>query len=412
MIKRSAVAVWLIVTGCGATEPEQPESEQTGSLEMTDIVYAPDGPTGDVEAIRFSRAPSDVYGGSNARQLSVAAFFTQELGSAKSAEARLSATTRFARHLFDSAFLPDATDDRSLYWARLFMRQTVQPGLARQGVDPAEMVELLTALEWHSRGMALEARIARARGEGADRIVVITGFDPFFLDVDITQSNPSGLAALALDGSNIEVGRETIRIVSAIFPVRFQDFDEGLVERFVDEVVDANPDLLITISMGRDGFDLERFPGLRRSATAPDNRNVLTGASADNPIKAELGGLAIDGPEFVEFSLPAMAMTTCDSGPFEVRDNRTVTTLEAGQFEAVSLAQLKGHTAVEGSGGGYLSNEISYRALRALQSIGSTIPAGHLHTPRVTGFDPETEQVIVGQIRALIGCAVRGLQDE
>ena len=32
--------------------------------------------------------------------------------------------------------------------------------------------------------------------------------------------------------------------------------------------------------MGRDHFDLERFPGRRRSSEAPDNAGVLTGASA------------------------------------------------------------------------------------------------------------------------------------
>ena len=45
----------------------------------------------------------------------------------------------------------------------------------------------------------------------------------------------------------------------------------------------------------------------------------------------------------------------CD---FPVNDNRLVTTPEQGEFEAVSHAALELGTAVVGSGGGFLSNEI------------------------------------------------------
>lgn len=378
---------------------------------MAHIFYAPDSHGLYIEEARFGQASSaHLIVGTDFREMPAALEYSQAIAASKDRESRHQVTLRLARQLFDAASGVSVTDDRALYWVRLLMRSMARSGWSGADVNEQEVSELVWALEWHSRGMALGRRVEQARDDGVDRFVVITGFDPFFLDVDITQSNPSGLAALKLDGHRYDAGGETVQIVSAIFPVRFQDFDEGLVERFVDEVVDVNPDLLITISMGREGFDLERFPGLRRSATAPDNRNVLTGASASDPIKAELNGAPINGPEFVEFSLPAAAMTACESGPYEVHDNRTVTTLERGQFDAQSLPQLAGQRAVEGSGGGYLSNEISYRVLRALQAKGSKIPAGHLHTPRVQGFEPDTEQVIVGQIEALIGCALEGLQ--
>ena len=41
-------------------------------------------------------------------------------------------------------------------------------------------------------------------------------------------------------------------------------------------------------------------------------------------------------------------------------------------------------TAVEGSGGGFLSNEIFYRATLLRLQTGSHIPVGHLHTPFLT----------------------------
>jgi pyrrolidone-carboxylate peptidase len=46
-----------------------------------------------------------------------------------------------------------------------------------------------------------------------------------------------------------------------------------------------------------------------------------------------------------------------------------------------------GWVAVEGGGGGYLSNESAYRATRLVNEAGVAQPAGHLHTPVLT-FDP------------------------
>ena len=49
-----------------------------------------------------------------------------------------------------------------------------------------------------------------------------SGFDPFLLDSNIEQSNPSGLAALRLDDQVLESSRGTlIHVRSVMFPVRF-----------------------------------------------------------------------------------------------------------------------------------------------------------------------------------------------
>ncbi len=42
-----------------------------------------------------------------------------------------------------------------------------------------------------------------------------------------------------------------------------------------------------------------------------------------------------------------------------------------------------GSTAVAGSGGSFLSNEIFYRTALLRTQTGTTIPVGHLHTPRL-----------------------------
>jgi len=75
--------------------------------------------------------------------------------------------------------------------------------------------------------------------------------------------------------------------------------------------------------MGRSDFDLEHFPGLRRSATAPDNINVYTGANKTNPLVPSLLAVPLIGDEFVRFSLPYKAMMKA-KGNYKINYNRGV----------------------------------------------------------------------------------------
>ena len=281
-------------------------------------------------------------------------------------------------------------DDRSLYWARLaFRRQLLSAGVSTDQLEPFERA---------SRGFDEVAFASETNG----RRVLITGFDPFQLDREIGQSNPSGLAALSLDGRTLATTPGPVQIEAVVFPVRFEDFGAGLLERFLEPLLRTHPpDLILTLSMGRDAFDLERFPGRHRSATAPDNRNLYSGASAVDPIIPRLGEMPLEGPEFIEFSLPAKQMLVVQS-PWPVRDNHQVTSLQRGVFEPASLAELAMETAVQGSGGGYLSNEISYRSVLLVQRLGAGLPVGHLHTPSLVGYDPVLEQRMVDQIIELL----------
>ena len=88
-------------------------------------------------------------------------------------------------------------------------------------------------------------------------------------------------------------------------------------------------------------------------------------------------------------------------GPYKINDNHEVTTLEQ-TFSPGSLSALKSAVAVNGGGGGYLSNEISYRSIRLRNELNSFIPTGHIHTPRIAQFEPETEEKIVKQIKAML----------
>lgn len=292
-------------------------------------------------------------------------------------------------------------DDRPLYWSRLAALRE-----ARARCDAATACAgALAAWEHATRGVG----DAGFGDEETDLHVLVTGFDPFALDRHLDQSNPSGVAALALDDRVLTVGDRRVAVQALLFPVRFADFDDGLVETLIRPPLETGEvDLLLTVSMGRDAFDLERFPGRRRSSTAPDNLGIRTGASPEAPQIPPLGAMPLPGPEFVEFSLPVEAMRAA-GGPWPVHDNRTVTTLEQGTFEAPSLAALAGQTAVRGSGGGYLSNEISFRTVRLARELGVAVPVGHLHTPRIEGHDAATLAALVAQVEVLVRAAAAAL---
>ena len=322
----------------------------------------------------------------------------ESLATADTQALRSARVKRIAHALWRKAVTEGASgyaDDRALYWGRLTLRVSLRQAL--QPENTSELETLLVLLEHYSRGLG----DIRFPDDGNLRIL-ITGFDPFQLDQDVAQSNPSGLAALLLDGTTLLDGTVSAAIEAATMPVRFEDFDRGLIEDFLTpHFRTSSLALMVTISMGRSGFDLERFPGLRRSATAADNRNVATGASANNPLIPRLGEVLLEGPEFIEFSLPANIMLGA-AGDWPIVDNRQVRTLESGSFAAAGLAELAGQTAVSGSGGGYLSNEISYRSILLHRRLQADFPIGHIHTPRVEGYDEGLERRIVAQIRSLL----------
>lgn len=300
-------------------------------------------------------------------------------------------------------------DDRSLYWNRLSMRNTLKQDKVGFNIADWQREILVKTVEKSSRGFSdIEF------DPNTQINILLTGFDPFFLDRNIGQSNPSGLAALALDGYRFTVNGKTAQIETVMIPVRFSDFDNGIIESLLTPFYRENSlDMVFTVSMGRENFDIERFPARNRSADAPDNLNVLTGANFSHP-KAPLftSGTSSDGklngPEFVEFSLPVELMQAV-KGHWAVNDNHQVRTLSRGQFLASSLAELQNEISVEGSGGGYLSNEISYRSILLRDQFNLTLPVGHIHTPRVKGYDAQVESDIVEQIKAMIAAAATSL---
>jgi hypothetical protein len=107
---------------------------------------------------------------------------------------------------------------------------------------------------------------------GGVRKVFVSSFDLFQLDGGrIFSGNPSGAAALRLDGTT--VGGAQIHAV--IFPVRYADFNGGLVEDvFRPHLAPGGQqaDRVTTVSQGNSaGFDLEVHNGRRRAAPEGGN---------------------------------------------------------------------------------------------------------------------------------------------
>jgi len=326
--------------------------------------------------------------------------FAEQINKAKSYTVLTQLVLRHAPALWNDAKKSFITlgdyDDRPLYWSRLKMSKILRSSEGFAKLFPNQQQKLLWTLELLSRGQS-DVKFDKK----ADKKILITGFDPFFLDRNIDQSNPSGVVALSLDDIVLSVEGKTAEVEVLIVPVRFADFDQGMIEELLTPyIAEKNVDMVITVSMGRENFDLERYPALRRSAKAPDNLNVLTGATKNKPLVPKLKFNELKGPEFVEFSLPVDAMKN-GSGKYQVNDNRNISTLEK-TYAAQSLAEIVNKVSVNGSGGGYLSNEISYRSILLRKKYNPLLPVGHIHTPRIKSFDQQALMDIVNQTKNII----------
>ena len=295
-------------------------------------------------------------------------------------EALWKAATDRAQHDVPAGMLP-ATDDRGLYWARVSMAKLIHQWAPSGGLSRAERSELSKLLEYTSRGMTDDTF------SGADGVmrVLVTGFDPFTLDQDIRIGNPSGANALTLDGQTWQVGGRTVEIQTAVFPVRYADFDDHMVETVLTphyRAGDQRADMVVTVSQGRVGvFDLEVWNGRRRSVSSiGDNNNVQGGGSYTHPVVPP--GMPA-GPEFLKSSLPYTEMADTPVPPFTTRVHTAVVEIPKGETNPVVRPDgpTKGSVAVEGGGGGYLSNEIAYRNTLLRKHFLPSMPAGHLHVP-------------------------------
>ncbi|MGP2439813.1 pyroglutamyl peptidase [Streptomyces sp. JW3] len=379
----------------------------------------PVAPAATVEEQRLDRAvPQEILRRSGFD--SVAPAFARALGRADSCAEARRAVARQGSALWQRAVtrvqgrgpvpgdLP-RDDDRPLYWARLGMTRELRAWEPGFDLTDRQRTALIESLERTSRG---QEDIRLPRGDRYRRVLV-TGFDPFTLDRDIRIANPSGASALALDGTVIETAAGPARVETAVFPVRWDDFAAGEVERALRPYL-PKADLFTTVSQGRVGrFDVERTNGAWRGGFA-DNENVSRTGLVPVPAPATQ-------PQWTTTTLPYREIVAADTGRFPVYDNTSVTEIPAGGTEPVVSPDgpTPGSAARAGGGGDYLSNEIAYRAtlLRDRLGLRGRLPGGHVHTPVLQFADGNTTEVtdaefvrnrrdIVAQVRAIVGVAV------
>lgn len=275
------------------------------------------------------------------------------------------------------------TDDRPLYWARLQMTRALRSYQPSWALSAADRDALLLLFEDSSRGRDTASFAGAPKGT---KRILISGFDPFQLQ-EPARGNPSGAAVLALDGQTLAAGSVRGRVEGTIFPVRFADFDAGRVESFFAPFLTGTNrvDMVMTISQGGSAdFEVEEFAARRRTNDPAhlDNLDARGGPGGPNaPATVETPGVAA-GPQFLRTTLPGAVRGSLRSAP--LAGETEVTEIPAGGTapqRRPTGGPTAGSTAVSGSGGNFLSNEIFYRTRLLRDSSGATVPMGHLHTP-------------------------------
>ncbi len=307
-------------------------------------------------------------------------------------------------------------DDRQLYWARLHARNAIREH-ATLRLQFGRRKQLMQLFEEYSRGFRSISYTAAP--VGAVKILVV-GFDPFDITNNEQRSNPSGSIALYLDGKVLTKGAKQGYVQSIIFPVRYGDFDAGLVERMIKPYMSGidKVDMIVTCSMDIvNYFNIDRFASKFRDPDSTDNEskkgNIPKYYKILNDgriVKTSKNGL----PEFIETTLPFDNMndTVGNTRPLNSTNQIAVfnqtwvgrlpngsTTRNVFSWDPDTLTYNPANAevppavnvrATEGSGGTYLSNEIFYRvSLMRTTVLNSVAKTGHLHVPQIQNDAPD-----------------------
>ena len=351
---------------------------------------SPDGPAVAAELLR--RSGFDGLVAELGGQIEAAATLAELTSVARSAGARLwQAAVDRAQGRVTSGDL-DPYDDRPLYWAR-----TTLSAQLRRLDSPLLTVQhqrhgLLRILDRASRG------ISRALWptDAPPVRVMVSGFDVFGLDDSVRHSNPSGAAALQLDGARLSTPYGDALVRAVVLPVVYGDFDSGVVEDAFGPVLapgEDRADLIMTISMtSRGRMDVEKWAANARGGSPDNQRDQHFG-----PVpRASHWPQPFDSPEWIETTLPYAAMVGAGTGPWPVVLKQGIREWPAGTYpDPVALTEgpdpSPGSTAAAGTGGDYLSNESMYRSNRLRQALHAwDVPGGHLHISALEHPDEAT----------------------
>ncbi|MDR7383751.1 hypothetical protein [Promicromonospora iranensis] len=341
-----------------------------------------------------------------------------------------------------------ASDDRPLYWTRVEAMSVLRQWAPEGGLTDAERAGLIETFDRAARGMF---DIDLPPGDDVLRVIV-SGFDVFTLDGgttgpapgtvgnNIRHGNPSGAAALSLDGTTYRTDDGKVAHVEAYtLPVSYPEFERGYLEDTVGPFMEPGPrqvDASITVSQaGGSQFNLEQW-NARYHGTFPGNDNGApcpwTGEwpqlAVDNPacniqvVDRWGGGDGLtDPPQWTTASLPIAEMIAANTGAdvprppgdtwpdpsvaFGVVWNTSYTAFPdctSPELESFNdspsvtyppttppVPPAEDSCSFSGGGGNYLSNESAYRNTLLRDRAGLDIPAGHIHTPGMQHFETD-----------------------
>ena len=278
----------------------------------------------------------------------------------------------------------DPYDDRPLYWARTAMSAALRRLDSPHLTVAHQRHGLLRLLDRRSRGIERDEDLWPTARPGDVRVMV-SGFDPYSLDLSVRHSNPSGATALQLDGVRIPTAHGTACVRAVVLPVNYGDFDQGVVEDAYGPALqpgEERSDLITTISMtGRGRMDVERWAANARGGSPDNLRDQHFGPVA----RAARWPQPDPNPEWIETTLPHEAMVAAGTGPWPVVLKRGIREWPAGTYpDPTTLVAApdpsEGSTPAAGTRGGDHSNERQYRANRLRIALGAhDVPGGHLH---------------------------------
>ncbi|WP_027017171.1 hypothetical protein [Comamonas composti] len=254
-----------------------------------------------------------------------------------------------------------ASDDRMLYWTRVYMSKALRQWAPSFALSKAQREKLHWEFERASRGQYdIDLRAGQAADGSKYRRMIVSGFDVFTLgkpgtpNTGLRNGNPSGATALEMDGREIKLADgSTLRVEAYVLPVSYDPFNLGMQEDTLGPWFQPGPqrvDASITMSQGganqfwleeyngryhgpsagNDGIiycpagDATRLPGYvlpLGTVTAPDTDPIsIPGSGCNtNPPKRWLGYDSAASwikdfpPQFSKASLPVAAMITADT---------------------------------------------------------------------------------------------------
>jgi pyrrolidone-carboxylate peptidase len=310
-----------------------------------------------------------------------------------------------AKKLWDTAVKQVQTgnlDDRPLYWAR----NKMQVSLKRNPVfekdinfetstvnKDSELEKIIQIFEEESRNYT-NIDFRKANGK---KKVLITGFDPFFLNSinhnkykensNILQSNPSGVIALAFANNyQLEAYIQTI-----VVPVRYTDFDgspennvgqgEGIIEKYIKPFINE-VDMIITISQAGEGdYHIDLFATATRKGLN-DNMDFIRIDKSSS--------VSNNAPETIKTTLP-IQMTLGESkaiywGEYFLAKQDEIDYYTNDDYSKKRIAILDNYPTQKvysGPGGNYLSNEIFYRVAKMRNELKPKLKTGHFHVSMI-----------------------------